>query len=109
MKLIYNNKEIEIIDCKTFFSRFMGNMFKKNIERGLLFRHCNSIHTFFMKENIDVIGFDNHGIIIFKAVNVEKNKVIVIKEQLKNTNILEMPAFKSKKLKMYDKLTFIRK
>lgn len=109
MKLICNNKEIEIIDCKTFFSRFMGNMFKKNIERGLLFRHCNSIHTFFMKENIDVIGFDNHGIIIFKAVNVEKNKVIVIKEQLKNTNILEMPAFKSKKLKMYDKLTFIRK
>ena len=62
-----------------------------------------------MKENIDVIGFDNHGIIIFKAVNVEKNKVIVIKEQLKNTNILEMPIFKSKKLKMYDKLTFIRK
>lgn len=49
-----------------------------------------------MKENIDVIGFDNHGIIIFKAVNVEKNKVIVIKEQLKNTNILEMPAFKQK-------------
>jgi 16S rRNA G527 N7-methylase RsmG len=47
--------------------------------------------------------------IAFYEYLVEKNKVIVIKEQLKNTNILEMPAFKSKKLKMYDKLTFIRK
>ena len=65
----------------------------------------------FFKKLIGFMGkkdFD-YGIIIFKAVNVEKNKVIVIKEQLKNTNILEMPAFKSKKLKMYDKLTFIRK
>ena len=65
----------------------------------------------FFKKLIGFMGkkdFD-YGIIIFKADNVEKNKVIVIKEQLKNTNILEMPAFKSKKLKMYDKLTFIRK
>lgn len=109
MKLSDGKKEIELIECKTFYSRFKGFMFEKNIDKALLFDKCNSIHTFFMKENIDVIGFDNHGIIIFKAVNVEKNKVIVIKEQLKNTNILEMPAFKSKKLKMYDKLTFIRK
>ena len=109
MKLLYNNKDIDLYECKSFFSRLKGFMFTRNIDKALLFDKCNSIHTFFMKENIDVIGFDNHGIIIFKAVNVEKNKVIVIKEQLKNTNILEMPAFKSKKLKMYDKLTFIRK
>ena len=109
MRLLYNDKEIVLYECKSFFSRLKGFMFTKNIDKALLFDRCNSIHTFFMKENIDVIGFDNHGIIIFKAVNVEKNKVIVIKEQLKNTNILEMPAFKSKKLKMYDKLTFIRK
>ena len=109
MNLLYNNKDIDLYECKSFFSRLKGFMFTRNIDKALLFDKCNSIHTFFMKENIDVIGFDNHGIIIFKAVNVEKNKVIVIKEQLKNTNILEMPAFKSKKLKMYDKLTFIRK
>ena len=100
---------MELRFADSFRDRLIGLMFKKNIDFCLCFRKCKSIHTFFMKENIDVIGFDNHGIIIFKAVNVEKNKVIVIKEQLKNTNILEMPAFKSKKLKMYDKLTFIRK
>ena len=27
-------------------------MFKKNIKIGYLFPRCNSIHTFFMKENI---------------------------------------------------------
>ena len=100
---------MKIITAKTYMQKLTGLMGKKNINYGIFFPGVSSIHTFFMKENIDVIGFDNHGIIIFKAVNVEKNKVIVIKEQLKNTNILEMPAFKSKKLKMYDKLTFIRK
>ena len=108
--ILKDNKKLEIKEYKNFIKKLQGLMFKKEkINYIVRLNNCNSIHTFFMKENIDVIGFDNHGIIIFKAVNVEKNKVIVIKEQLKNTNILEMPAFKSKKLKMYDKLTFIRK
>ena len=82
MKLICNNKEIEIIDCKTFFSRFMGNMFKKNIERGLLFRHCNSIHTFFMKENIDVIMCNKDNEILYYYNNLTKNKVILPKKNV---------------------------
>ena len=60
-------------------------------------------------KNKELKIYNNFGDDITPLFNVEKNKVIVIKEQLKNTNILEMPAFKSKKLKMYDKLTFIRK
>ena len=55
MKFIYNNKEIELINCKSFYTRLMGNMFKKNISKALLFEKCNSIHTFFMREKIDVI------------------------------------------------------
>lgn len=106
---ISDDENIKVKIANNFFKKLIGFMGKKDFDNGIIFPKTNSIHTFFMKENIDVIGFDNHGIIIFKAVNVEKNKVIVIKEQLKNTNILEMPAFKSKKLKMYDKLTFIRK
>lgn len=106
---ISDDENIKVKIANNFFKKLIGFMGKKDFDYGIIFPKTNSIHTFFMKENIDVIGFDNHGIIIFKAVNVEKNKVIVIKEQLKNTNILEMPAFKSKKLKMYDKLTFICK
>ena len=90
MKLIYNNKEIEIIDCKTLFSRFMGNMFKKNIERGLLFRHCNSIHTFFMKENIDVIMCNKDNLILYYYKNLGKNKIIFPKKGA--TKTYETPA-----------------
>ena len=90
MKLICNNKEIEIIDCKTFFSRFMGNMFKKNIERGLLFRHCNSIHTFFMKENIDVLMCDRDFKIIYYYKDLEKNRVILPKRKV--YAVIELPV-----------------
>ena len=64
MKLIYNNKEIELIDCVSYYSRLKGFMFKKNINNALLFNKCNSIHTFFMKENIDVIMCDKDNNIL---------------------------------------------
>ena len=65
MKLIYGNKEIELRECKSFLSRLLGFMFKKNINSSLLFDRCNSIHTFFMKENIDVIMCDNDNNILY--------------------------------------------
>ena len=111
------NKKVEIKDPNLSEEEINNyiNKFYRNKKSSIYFiknKIANKTVKKIAKEiypNIDIIGFDNHGIIIFKAVNVEKNKVIVIKQQLKNTNILEMPAFKSKKLKMYDKLTFIRK
>ncbi len=99
MKLICNNKEIEIIDCKTFFSRFMGNMFKKNIERGLLFRHCNSIHTFFMKESIDIVGLDKNMVVREVYFNVSPNKIIFLR---KSKHTLELPKFGAKNYKIGD-------
>ena len=76
MKLIYNNKEIEIIECKNFLSRFKGFMFKKKINCALLFNKCNSIHTFFMKSNIDVIMCDKENNILYYYNNLGKNKII---------------------------------
>ena len=81
---ISDDENIKVKIANNFLKKLIGFMGKKDFDYGIIFPKTNSIHTFFMKENIDVIGFDNHGIIIFKAVNVEKNKVIVIKEQLKN-------------------------
>lgn len=83
MKLIYKNKEIELIECKSFYSRLMGFMFKKNINNALLFKKCNSIHTFFMKENIDVIMCDNDNNILYFYKNLKKNKVILPKKNVK--------------------------
>ena len=69
MKLFYDGNGIEITECKSFFSRFKGFMFKKNIKDALLFNRCNSIHTFFMKENIDVIMCDQDNVIKYYFIN----------------------------------------
>ena len=64
MQLSYNEKKIELVNCKSFYSRLKGFMFDKNINKALLFDKCNSIHTFFMFCNIDVIMCDKKNIII---------------------------------------------
>lgn len=62
--LIDNKKIIETRVASGEFERMKGLMGKKNIDFGLLFNHCNNIHTFFMKEPIDVIYIDKNGIIV---------------------------------------------
>lgn len=89
--------------------RFMGLMFKKKIKYAIWFPYTNSIHTFFMKTNIDVVGFNREYVITYKAVNIPKNQLIMIKSKIKNTSILEMPQNTSKLLKIGDKLTFVSK
>lgn len=82
MKLIINNKEINLIDCNTFFSRFKGFMFKKNINYALMFKKCNSIHTCFMKENIDVIMCDKNNNVLYYYNNLNKRKFILPKKNV---------------------------
>ena len=101
MKLIYNNKEIEIIDCNTFFSRFKGFMGAKKIEYALLFNKCNSIHTFFMKSNIDVIMCDKNNKIIYYYNDLEKNKIIFPKKNV--VKVIELPV-NYFKIKLNDKI-----
>ena len=90
MKLIYNNKEIELIDCVSFYSRLKGFMFKKNINNALLFNKCNSIHTFFMKENIDVIMCDKDNNILYFYKDLKKNKIILPKKNV--YKVIETPS-----------------
>ncbi|MEG0025987.1 MAG: DUF192 domain-containing protein [Bacilli bacterium] len=80
MKLIINNKTIEIITCQSFFSRLKGNMFKKTIKNGLCFPHCNSIHTFFMFTKIDVIMTDINHQILFIYKKLSPFKIILPKK-----------------------------
>lgn len=82
MKLKYLDKEIDLIECKSFYSRLMGFMFKRNINNALLFNNCNSIHTFFMKENIDVIMCDKDNNVLYFYKNLKKNKVILPKKNV---------------------------
>lgn len=86
----YNNKEIETYNCVSFYSRLMGFMGKNEIKKCLCFYHCNSIHTFFMKKNIDVLFCNKDNIIIKYYSNLKKNKVIL---PVKDADyVLELPV-----------------
>ena len=90
MKLIYNDKEIKIKECRSFISRLKGFMFNDNIDHALLFNHCNSIHTFFMITNIDVIMTDKENNVLFIFENVKPWKVILPKKNV--FNVYELPS-----------------
>lgn len=90
MKLRYNNKEIKLVDCKSFFSRFKGFMMCKDINQALLFKKCNSIHTFFMLSNIDVILCNEDNVILYYYKDVKPNRVILPKSGV--TRVYELPV-----------------
>lgn len=85
-----NNINVKM--CKSFSSRFFGLMFKKNFDYGLIFPKCNSIHTFFMRENIDVFMTDIDGNILYTYKNLKPNRIILPKKNVYYT--LEFPSNK---------------
>ena len=106
MYLKTNNKTYEIIIANTFYKRLTGLIGHKNINFGMLFPKCNSIHTYFMKENIDIIGLDTNNEVIYKYENLDKNRVIKINNDINKTSILELPANSSKKIRIGTILMF---
>ena len=89
MKVIVNKKEIELEIANTFFKKLKGFMGKKNIHTCLRFK-TNSIHTFFMKENIDVLLCDKNNKILYFYHNLSKNKIILPKKKV--TKVFELPV-----------------
>lgn len=65
-------------------------MFTKNINKALLFNRCNSIHTFFMKENIDVIMCDKDNIILYYYKDLGNNRIILPKRNVRK--VFETPS-----------------
>ncbi len=90
MKLQYKNKYIELYECKTFFERFKGFMFTRAIDKALLFNNCNSIHTFFMFNNIDVILCDKSNKVLYYYKDVKRNRIILPKKKV--VKVYETPA-----------------
>jgi len=107
MKLVINNKEI--IDIKvadTSFTRIKGLMFKKEINKGLLIKPCSSIHTFFMRKNIDVLFLDKQGVIIKMIHSMKPWKISPF--VLKAKAVIELPenTIEKMNIKLYDKIYF---
>lgn len=92
MYIIKDNTKLKIKMCNNIFNRFLGLMFKKNINYGLCFPKCNSIHTFFMKESIDVIMTDKDYNILYIFNNLKPNKIILPKKNVYYT--FELPINK---------------
>ena len=76
MKVIVSKKEINLKEAKTFFKKLKGLMFQKEITYCLRLK-TNNIHTFFMKEPIDIIMTDKNNNILYIFKNVKKNKIII--------------------------------
>lgn len=67
-----------IFVADTFLKRLMGYMFRKEPHHeALMIKPCNSIHTFFMKFNIDVIFVNKNMEVIKKVENLKPGKVIM--------------------------------
>src|SRR5574344_2084208 len=92
---------IKIIIADNLYKKTIGLMGKKNFNYGMYFPKVNSIHTFFMKEKIDIVGLNNDNIIMEIYPNVPKNKIIILRDSI---NTLELPANYSQKLKIGDYL-----
>lgn len=84
---------MKIVTAKTYMQKLTGLMGKKNINYGMFFPNVSSIHTFFMKESIDIIGLNNKMTVTSIYENVKPNKILILKDA-KHT--LELPKGKSK-------------
>ncbi len=104
-----DNRYILIERADWFWPRFKGLMGKTNINYGMIFPKCNSIHTFFMKEKIDIVAINHQGEIIMIARNLDKNKILKINNRKKNTSIVELPNNASVGLKIGQRLILERK
>lgn len=96
MKITIHNVDIFVINCTNFWKRFKGMMFlKKKLSYGFCFPKCNSIHTFFMRQNIDVIMTSRDGTILYYYHNLKPWRIILPKKNVYCTyefscNILPM-------------------
>ncbi len=94
---------MKIITAKTYMQKLTGLIGKKNINYGMFFPGVSSIHTFFMKESIDVIGLNDAMIVTSIYENVKPNKILI----LKNANhTLELPKGESKRYHIGQKVKF---
>ena len=94
---------MKIITAKTYMQKLTGLMGKKNINYGMFFPGVSSIHTFFMKESIDVIGLNDAMIVTSIYENVRPNKILILKNA---SHTLELPKGESKRYDIGQKVKF---
>jgi len=76
--LIYKGETIaHVFIADSFTKRLFGYMFRKRPHHdAIMLKPCNSIHTFFMKFNIDVLFLDEHMQVIKKIENLRPGQIV---------------------------------
>ena len=90
MNASFCGKKYSLVDCTSFYSRFKGLMFTRDFDFCMRFSRCNSIHTFFMVTNIDVVMTDKDNNVLFIFKNVKPWRVILPKKNV--FNVYELPG-----------------
>ncbi|MDD4734420.1 MAG: DUF192 domain-containing protein [Bacilli bacterium] len=92
---------MKIVICNSFLKRLIGFIGKKDADYGLCFPKCNSIHTFFMRKNIDVIMTDKNNLILYVFNDLKPNRIIFPKKNVYYT--YEFPFRTNYKINNYIK------
>ncbi|MGH4119662.1 DUF192 domain-containing protein [Clostridium sp.] len=76
--LKYNDETIlNVLIADSYSKRLFGYMFRKTPHhKAILLNPCNSIHTFFMKFDIDVLFLNEHMQVIKKIENLRPGQVV---------------------------------
>ena len=101
MEIKIKNIKFNVDIANTFRKRLFGLMGQKEISKGLFLPKCKSIHTFLMKDNIDIIMIDKENKVIYFEKNVPKNRIIIKK---KAYHTIELPKNSLDNISINDKL-----
>ena len=101
MEIIINNEKFNVDIANSYKEKLFGLMGKTNITTGLFFVNTRSIHTFFMKEEIDIIMINKNEEIVYYQKNCPKNKIII---KLRAHHTIELPKNSLHNISIGDKI-----
>ena len=98
-----------VVLADSFFSRLKGLMGRDKIEdsEGLLIKPCNSVHTFFMKFNLDIAFVDRNYMVLEISRDLAPNKLSKIYKESKF--VIEGKSGSLSKLKIGEKIKIANK
>lgn len=105
MKLYLNNNIIldDIIIAKNFKDKLFGRIF---LNKSILLENCASIHTFFLKKNLDIYFLDKKNKVIKITKNLPPGNIILPVQNAKKVLETDASLAKSVKINLGDILEF---
>lgn len=96
----------EVLLADSFYYRLKGLMGKKELKEneGLCLKPCKSVHTFFMKFNIDVLFVDNNDVVCGIVENLRPWQVSSYYRTSRYVIELKAGAIEKYKIELGDKI-----